>query len=90
MRLGLGEAGVCGWNRSLTCRERSLRSWGRAQNFEYLFKVNDPAQGGSFYVQSKVYRAKERFDAEFSKANKGSGGSGGSGANAGSAKANAQ
>jgi len=52
--------------------------------------VNDPAQGGSFYVQSKVYRAKERFDAEFTKANKGNGGSGGSSADTGNANANAQ
>ena len=37
------------------------------QNFEWLFKANDPAQGGSFYLQSKVYRAKEKFDAEYGK-----------------------
>ena len=36
-----------------------------AQSFETLFKANDPAQGGSFYLQSKVYRAKEKFDAEY-------------------------
>ena len=80
---------MCGWYRLLTCCER-LCSLSRAQNFEYLFKVNDPAQGGSFYVQSKVYRAKERFDAEFTKANKGNGGTGGSSTNTGTANANAQ
>ncbi|KAJ3207395.1 mitochondrial import inner membrane translocase subunit TIM16 [Dinochytrium kinnereticum] len=37
------------------------------QNFEHLFKQNDPANGGSFYLQSKVFRAKERLDAELSK-----------------------
>ncbi|XP_062514693.1 mitochondrial import inner membrane translocase subunit TIM16-like [Corticium candelabrum] len=34
------------------------------EKFEHLFKVNDRAQGGSFYLQSKVYRAKERLDME--------------------------
>ena len=26
--------------------------------------MNDPSKGGSFYLQSKVVRAKERFDME--------------------------
>ncbi|XP_066967217.1 mitochondrial import inner membrane translocase subunit TIM16-like isoform X2 [Macrobrachium rosenbergii] len=34
------------------------------KNFDYLFSVNDRKQGGSFYVQSKIVRAKERLDAE--------------------------
>ena len=34
------------------------------QNYTNLFKANDPAKGGSFYLQSKVVRAKERFEAE--------------------------
>jgi hypothetical protein len=38
------------------------------QSFEMLFKANDPAQGGSFYLQSKVYRAKEKFDTEYGRA----------------------
>jgi import inner membrane translocase subunit TIM16 len=29
-----------------------------------LFKCNDQAAGGSFYIQSKVVRAKERFEME--------------------------
>eukprot|EP00092_Neocalanus_flemingeri_P030987 GFUD01033653.1.p1 GENE.GFUD01033653.1~~GFUD01033653.1.p1 ORF type:complete len:130 (+),score=46.89 GFUD01033653.1:49-438(+) len=33
-------------------------------NYEHLFKVNDKAVGGSFYIQSKVVRAKERLDQE--------------------------
>ncbi|KAL7860993.1 hypothetical protein AOLI_G00173420 [Acnodon oligacanthus] len=33
-------------------------------NYEHLFKVNDKAAGGSFYLQSKVVRAKERLDEE--------------------------
>ncbi|KAL6476309.1 hypothetical protein MHYP_G00148080 [Metynnis hypsauchen] len=34
------------------------------KNYEHLFKVNDKAAGGSFYLQSKVVRAKERLDEE--------------------------
>jgi len=29
-----------------------------------LYKVNDSSVGGSFYLQSKVVRAKERFDVD--------------------------
>jgi len=36
-----------------------------AKNYEHLFSINDKAKGGSFYIQSKVYRAKERLDEEF-------------------------
>ncbi|XP_077130730.1 mitochondrial import inner membrane translocase subunit TIM16 isoform X2 [Ranitomeya variabilis] len=32
--------------------------------YDHLFKVNDKAAGGSFYLQSKVVRAKERLDQE--------------------------
>ncbi|XP_037948597.1 mitochondrial import inner membrane translocase subunit Tim16-like [Teleopsis dalmanni] len=34
------------------------------KNYEHLFKVNEKSNGGSFYLQSKVFRAKERIDAE--------------------------
>lgn len=34
------------------------------QNYEKFFASNDPAKGGSFYVQSKIFRAKEFLDAE--------------------------
>mmetsp|Transcript_3866 Transcript_3866/g.11187 ORF Transcript_3866/g.11187 Transcript_3866/m.11187 type:complete len:131 (-) Transcript_3866:824-1216(-) len=33
------------------------------KKFKHLFEVNE--QHGSFYLQSKVYRAKERLDQEF-------------------------
>ncbi|XP_050424634.1 mitochondrial import inner membrane translocase subunit Tim16 [Adelges cooleyi] len=36
------------------------------ERYEYLFKINDKAKGGSFYLQSKIYRAKERLDKEVS------------------------
>eukprot|EP01080_Neovahlkampfia_damariscottae_P006920 gene6920-11083_t len=34
------------------------------EKYNRLFKVNDPEKGGSFYIQSKVYRAKEFLDGE--------------------------
>lgn len=38
------------------------------KNYEHLFAVNDKAKGGSFYLQSKVFRAKERIDQELKEA----------------------
>lgn len=38
------------------------------KRYKHLFEVNDKSKGGSLYLQSKVYRAKERIDAEFSRA----------------------
>ncbi|KAL1897752.1 mitochondrial import inner membrane translocase subunit TIM16 [Ceratocystis pirilliformis] len=34
------------------------------ERFKRLFDANDPKKGGSFYLQSKVVRAKERMEAE--------------------------
>ncbi|RUS18495.1 hypothetical protein BC937DRAFT_88707 [Endogone sp. FLAS-F59071] len=34
------------------------------KKYEHLFKSNDSSVGGSFYLQSKVVRAKERFELE--------------------------
>ncbi|KAK0161503.1 hypothetical protein PV327_009966 [Microctonus hyperodae] len=34
------------------------------KNFKYLFEANDRAKGGSFYLQSKIVRAKERIEDE--------------------------
>lgn len=31
------------------------------QRYQYLFDVNDQSKGGSFYLQSKIYRAAERL-----------------------------
>uniref|UniRef100_A0A915B7G1 Mitochondrial import inner membrane translocase subunit tim-16 n=1 Tax=Parascaris univalens TaxID=6257 RepID=A0A915B7G1_PARUN len=33
-------------------------------NFKHLFDINDKSKGGSLYLQSKVFRAKERIDEE--------------------------
>ncbi|CAG8711151.1 11379_t:CDS:2 [Funneliformis mosseae] len=41
-----------------------------SKNYEHLFKVNDATSGGSFYLQSKVVRAKERIDMELAEAKK--------------------
>ncbi|KAG0368868.1 hypothetical protein BGX24_002668 [Mortierella sp. AD032] len=35
------------------------------KNYQHLHKVNDKAAGGSFYLQSKVVRAKERLEMEW-------------------------
>lgn len=34
------------------------------KNYEHLFSINEKSKGGSFYIQSKVFRAKERLDEE--------------------------
>lgn len=34
------------------------------KKYEHLFNINDKSKGGSFYLQSKVFRAKERIDHE--------------------------
>uniref|UniRef100_A0A0A9ZGU4 Mitochondrial import inner membrane translocase subunit Tim16 n=1 Tax=Lygus hesperus TaxID=30085 RepID=A0A0A9ZGU4_LYGHE len=36
------------------------------KKYEHLFNINDKSKGGSFYIQSKVFRAKERIDEELS------------------------
>ncbi|KAK9754226.1 hypothetical protein QE152_g1480 [Popillia japonica] len=36
------------------------------RRYEVLFKANEKSNGGSFYIQSKIFRAKERIDMEFS------------------------
>ncbi|KAI9224141.1 Pam16-domain-containing protein [Blastocladiella britannica] len=34
------------------------------KRYEYMFAQNDPAKGGSIYIQGKVFRAKERLESE--------------------------
>lgn len=34
------------------------------EKYEHLFNINEKSKGGSFYIQSKVFRAKERIDHE--------------------------
>ncbi|KAK4924559.1 mitochondrial import inner membrane translocase subunit TIM16 [Elasticomyces elasticus] len=35
-----------------------------SERFKRLFDLNDPKKGGSFYLQSKILRARERIEAE--------------------------
>ncbi|KAI5795541.1 Pam16-domain-containing protein [Geopyxis carbonaria] len=37
------------------------------EKYKKLFEVNDPKKGGSFYLQSKIHRARERIEAEAAK-----------------------
>lgn len=34
------------------------------QRYKKYFELNDPAKGGSFYIQSKIFRSKEVLDKE--------------------------
>lgn len=36
-------------------------------HYQHLFRANEKLAGGTFYLQSKVYRAKERIDQELTK-----------------------
>jgi len=38
------------------------------ERFKKLFDTNDPNKGGSFYLQSKILRARERIEAEVKEA----------------------
>ncbi|KAL8701610.1 MAG: hypothetical protein Q9224_000415, partial [Gallowayella concinna] len=38
------------------------------ERFKRLFDVNDPTKGGSFYLQSKILRARERIELEVRRA----------------------
>nr|ABM55608.1 putative mitochondria-associated granulocyte macrophage CSF signaling molecule [Maconellicoccus hirsutus] len=40
------------------------------KRYEHLFNANDKSKGGSFYIQSKVVRAKERLDQELAQQSK--------------------
>lgn len=53
--------------RILHVQQQNLQREEVARRFEHLFNVNSKEKGGSFYIQSKVYRAKERLDLELSK-----------------------
>uniref|UniRef100_A0A7R9U2F3 Mitochondrial import inner membrane translocase subunit TIM16 n=1 Tax=Pinguiococcus pyrenoidosus TaxID=172671 RepID=A0A7R9U2F3_9STRA len=47
------------------------------ERFQHLYDVNDPSKGGSFYLQSKVFRAKEVLEYQMRNArNKAGGGAG--------------
>lgn len=37
------------------------------RKYRHLFQMNDKSKGGSFYLQSKIVRARERFEQEYPK-----------------------
>ena len=39
------------------------------KTYKKLYDINDPSKGGSFYLQSKIYRAKEALLEEINKSN---------------------
>ena len=39
-----------------------------AERYKTLFERNDPKKGGSFYLQSKIHRARERLEQEAKRA----------------------
>lgn len=43
------------------------------RNYKHLFEANEPSQGGSFYIRSKVVMAKERVDFELGRPDDGLG-----------------
>ncbi|KAK9464242.1 Pam16-domain-containing protein [Lipomyces arxii] len=53
--------------RILNIRPEKLETSEVTRRFEHLFNANSPEKGGSFYVQAKVFRAKERIDKELTK-----------------------
>ena len=48
----------------LNLEKNNLKQSEILKRYEIMFKANDPKEGGSLYLQSKVYRAKERLDME--------------------------
>ena len=38
------------------------------ERFKRLYDTNEPSKGGSFYLQSKILRARERIEVEVNKA----------------------
>jgi import inner membrane translocase subunit TIM16 len=40
------------------------------ERFKKLFDLNDPKKGGSFYLQSKILRARERIEMEVREASR--------------------
>ncbi|KAK9453491.1 Pam16-domain-containing protein [Dipodascopsis uninucleata] len=53
--------------RILNVRSEALEAQQVKEKFDHLFGVNSKDRGGSFYIQSKVFRAKERIDKELTK-----------------------
>ncbi|KAK9447899.1 uncharacterized protein V1518DRAFT_420734 [Limtongia smithiae] len=50
--------------RILNIRAEDIQAATVRERFEHLFAANSREKGGSLYLQSKVFRAKQRVDAE--------------------------
>eukprot|EP01038_Epipyxis_sp_PR26KG_P006258 gene6258-8619_t len=48
----------------LNIEKQSLTKKLLDEKFKRAFELNDPSKGGSFYLQSKIYRSKEVLDYE--------------------------
>ena len=48
----------------LNIKKPDLNAAVMTEQFDKFYKLNDPAKGGSFYLQSKFYRAKEALEYE--------------------------
>ncbi|KAK9471746.1 Pam16-domain-containing protein [Dipodascopsis tothii] len=59
--------------RILNVRSNKLDPQQVKANYEHLFSVNSREKGSTLYLQSKIFRAKERLDAEFKTAGPSSG-----------------
>ena len=53
-------ASLFGWTRTTLPRLAAQV----AARYDKLYAMNDPSKGGSFYLQSKILRAREALDAE--------------------------
>lgn len=48
----------------LNIKPESLEAGELEKRFQKMFEINDPKKGGSFYLQSKVFRAHEKLKSE--------------------------
>lgn len=63
--IGLGEA-----RKILGIENGELNMSEAKKKYDFLFEANSKEKSGSFYLQSKVYRAMERIKAEMAEASK--------------------
>mmetsp|Transcript_3981 Transcript_3981/g.4065 ORF Transcript_3981/g.4065 Transcript_3981/m.4065 type:complete len:117 (-) Transcript_3981:162-512(-) len=54
----------------LNIEKSSLNKKSIEQQYKKFFDINDPSKGGSFYIQSKILRAKESLEKEIENSNK--------------------
>ena len=52
----------------LNIEKNNLSNKSIGEQYDKFYKLNDPANGGSFYLRSKVFRAKEALEREVAQA----------------------